>query len=429
MNETAQSGNAAVNDDAASKERAVLLDHAAVLDTAAGTIRPGQRVLVRGSEIAAVGPDLAVPTGARVVDLGGKTLMPGLIDCHVHVNAHTADLAGLGDQSPAYVAIKASIELREMLHRGFTTVRDPGGADFGIAQAVEDGLVDGPRVFFGGKALSQTGGHVDMRPRGRAVSDAHPCCAGLGVVCDGVDEVRKAAREQLRTGAFHIKIMLSGGVASPTDRIDSTGFSLEEIRAIVEEAEAANRYVAGHAYTARAINRGLAAGVRSIEHGNLLDDSSVELFLKHDAFLVPTLVTYERMAVEGAVHGLPAGSLAKNGPVLEAGLRALELAHRGGVNLCYGSDLLGGMRRHQLEEFRIRGSVLPAADVIRSATVTAARLLGEEDRLGRIAPGALADLLVVDGDPIADLAVLTDPAKHLKLIMRGGEVKADRLTT
>ncbi|MQM28290.1 metal-dependent hydrolase family protein [Glycomyces albidus] len=407
----------------------ILFTNAGVLDTAAGAIAAGQRVLVRGGEIAAVGTDVAAPAGARVVDLGGRTLMPGLIDCHVHVNAHTADLAGLGDQSPAYVAVKASIELRETLHRGFTTVRDPGGADFGIHDAVAEGLIDGPRLFFGGKALSQTGGHVDMRPRGRSVHDDHRCCPGLGLVCDGVDGVRKAAREQLRTGAHHVKIMLSGGVASPTDRIDSTQFSLDEIRAIVDEAQAANRYVAGHAYTARAINRGLEAGVRSIEHGNLLDESSVELFLEHDAFLVPTLVTYHRMAAEGAEYGLSEANLAKNALVLDAGLQALELAHRAGVNLCYGSDLLGGMRRHQLQEFAIRGAVIPPADVIRSATVTAARLLGEEGRLGQIVPRALADLLVVDGDPLEDLGVLTDPDTRLKLIMQGGEVKVDRLST
>lgn len=405
----------------------VLYDRAALLDPAAGTVTAGQRVLVRGEEIISVGPDVEAPDGARIVDLAGRTLMPGLIDCHVHVNAHSADLSTLGDESPAYVAVKAAIELRAMLHRGFTTVRDPGGADFGIHDAVAEGLIDGPRVFYGGKALSQTGGHVDMRPRGRGVRDDHHCCPDMGVVCDGVDGVRKAAREQLRTGAHHVKIMLSGGVASPTDRIDSTQFSTEEIRAIVEEAEAANRYVAGHAYTARAINRGLAAGVRSIEHGNLLDESSVELFLEHDAFLVPTLVTYQRMAVEGAEYGLPAGSLRKNTLVLDAGLRALELAHGAGVNLCYGSDLLGGMRRHQLEEFRIRGTVLPAVDVVRSATVTAARLLGEEGRIGRIAPGALADMLVVDGDPLENLAVLTDPDSHLKLVVQGGRVKVDRL--
>jgi imidazolonepropionase-like amidohydrolase len=401
----------------------VLFDRAAVLDTAAGELIRDQRVLVRGDAIAEIGPGIAAPEDARVIDVAGKTLMPGLIDCHVHVNAHSADLSGLGDESPAYVAVKAANEMREMLHRGFTTVRDPGGADFGLHQAVAEGLIDGPRLYFGGKALSQTGGHVDMRPRGRSVRDDHQCCPDLGLVCDGVDGVRKAAREQLRTGAFHVKIMLSGGVASPTDRIDSTQFSIEEIRAIVEEAEACNRYVAGHAYTARAINRGLAAGVRSIEHGNLLDESSVELFLEQDAFLVPTLVTYQRMAAEGTEHGLPEASLGKNTLVLDSGLRALELAHSAGVNVCYGSDLLGGMRRHQLQEFTIRGAVLPAADVIRSATVTAARLLGEEGRLGQIVPGALADLLIIDGNPLDDLAILTDPDTNLKLIMQGGKVK------
>lgn len=405
----------------------VLFDRAAVLDPFAGALIPDQRVLVRGTTIAAIGPEVAAPEDVPVVDLAGRTLMPGLVDCHVHVNAHSADLAAVADESPAYVAVKAAIELRAMLHRGFTTVRDPGGADFGIHDAVAEGLIDGPRVFFGGKALSQTGGHVDMRPRGRSVSDDHQCCPGLGVVCDGVDGVRRAAREQLRTGAFHVKIMLSGGVASPTDRVDSTQFSIEEIRAIVEEAEAANRYVAGHAYKARAINRGLKAGVRSIEHGNLLDESSVELFLEHDAFLVPTLVTYQRMAAEGAEHGLPEESLRKNTVVLDAGLRALELAHRAGVNLCYGSDLLGGMRRHQLQEFTIRGAVLPAADVIRSATVTPAKLLGEEREIGQIKEGFRADLLVVEGNPLEDLAVLTAPEERLKLVMQGGETKLDRL--
>lgn len=406
----------------------VLYDRAALLDPVAGLVEPDRRVLVIGEEVAAVGgPDLEVPAEARVVDLAGRTLMPGLIDCHAHVNAHSANLPGLADESPAYVALLAANEMRAMLHRGFTTVRDPGGADFGLHEAVAQGIVDGPRLYFGGKALSQTGGHGDGRPRGRSVRDDHQCCPDMSTVCDGVDEVRRAAREQLRTGAHHVKIMLSGGVASPTDRIDSTQFSLEEIRAIVEEAEAANRYVAGHAYTARAINRGLEAGVRSIEHGNLLDESSVELFLERDAFLVPTLVTYDRMAAEGAEHGLPEASLAKNPLVLDAGLKALDLAHRAGVNLCYGSDLLGGMRRHQLREFTIRGAVQPAADVIRSATVTAARLLGEDGRLGRIVPGALADMLVLDGDPLEDLAVLTDPEERLKMVVQGGAVKLDRL--
>ena len=406
----------------------ILFDRATVLDAAAGTLTADRRVLVEDGTIAAVGgPDLAAPAGARTVDLAGRTLMPGLIDCHVHLNAHSADLAAVADASPAWVALKAAEELRATLGRGFTTVRDLGGADFGLRDAIEEGLVEGPRLHFGGKALSQTGGHADLRPPGRARREDHRCSPGIGLVCDGVDEVRSAARQQLRTGAHHVKVMLSGGVASPTDRVDSTQFSIEEIRAAVEEAEAANRYVAGHAYTARAINRGLKAGVRTIEHGNLLDESSIELFNEHGAFLVPTLVTYQRMSVEGAEFGLPETSRRKNTIVLEAGLEALSAAHRGGVEIAFGTDLLGGMRKHQLDEFRIRARVIPAADVIRSATVTAARLLGAEGRLGAVAPGAAADLLVVEGDPFEDIEVVADPDRHLKLVVKDGRTHLDRL--
>ena len=406
----------------------VLIERAQVLDPDTGELAENRRVLVHGEHVAEVGgAEVTAPAGARTIDAHGMTVMPGLIDAHVHVTATTADLAAQAEWSPTYVTAKSAAILQGMLARGFTTVRDVGGADYGLAQAVEEGLLAGPRLFFGGKALSQTGGHGDLRHRGRLVMDQHRCCPSIGLVCDGVDEVRRGAREQLRTGADHIKIMLSGGVASPTDRVDSTQFSLEEIRACVEEAAAANRYVTGHAYTAAAINRGLQAGVRSIEHGNLLDDSSIELFLAHQAFLVPTLVTYQQLAAEGAEHGLPADSLAKVHDVLEHGLGALERAGRAGVDIVYGTDLLGGMHRHQLGEFSIRAQVQQPADIIRSATTTAARLLGD-DRLGRIAPGSWGDLLVVDGDPLADVEVLTAPDKHLKLVMKAGVVHRDRLS-
>jgi imidazolonepropionase-like amidohydrolase len=406
----------------------VLLEHARVLDPDTGELAEDRRVLVHGGLVAEVGgAEVTPPGGARTIDVRGMTVMPGLIDAHVHVTATTADLAAQAEWSPSYVTAKSAAILQGMLARGFTTVRDVGGADYGLAQAVEEGLLPGPRLFFGGKALSQTGGHGDLRTRGRLVLDQHRCCPSIGLVCDGVDEVRRGAREQLRTGADHIKIMLSGGVASPTDRVDSTQFSTEEIRAAVEEASAANRYVTGHAYTAAAINRGLQAGVRSIEHGNLLDDSSIELFLSHQAFLVPTLVTYQQLATEGAEHGLPADSQAKVDDVLQHGLGALERATHAGVDVVYGTDLLGGMHRHQLREFSIRAQVQRPQDIIRSATSTAARLVGD-DRLGRIAPGSWGDLLVVDGDPLADIEVLTAPDKHLKLVMKAGVVHRDTLS-
>lgn len=405
----------------------ILFQNASVLDPDRGELRPEQSVLVEGDEIREVGGRELTAAGARTIDLRGRTLMPGLIDAHVHVIAVTADLSAMAEWSPMYVAARATHLLREMLHRGFTTVRDVGGADYGIAAAVEEGYLEGPRVVFGGRALSQTGGHGDWRGRGRTAISTCTCCPTLSTICDGPTEVRRAARHEVRKGAAHIKVMLSGGVASPTDRVDSTQFSTEEIRAAVEEAEAAGLYVAGHAYTAQAVNRGLRCGVRSIEHGNLMDASSIELFKSSGAFYVPTLATYSALAEQGPRFGLPEHSHRKVFGVLDSGLRALELAHRAGIPIAYGTDLLGGMHEDQLTEFTIRAQVQPAADIIRSATTVAARLLRMEDKLGVIQPGAAADLLVVDGDPLRDVTVLTRPQRTLRLVMARGRIARDEL--
>jgi imidazolonepropionase-like amidohydrolase len=407
----------------------IVLRNAAVLDPAAGSLAEGQAVVTEGGRVVEVAATGAVRAGdATVVDVGGRTVLPGLIDAHVHVNAVTADLGALESWSPAYVTARAAGVLRGMLDRGFTTVRDVAGADFGIAAAVSEGLFPGPRVIFGGKALSQTGGHGDPRAPGRTALDQHPCCPTLTVIADGVAEVRRAAREQLRRGAHHVKVMLSGGIASPTDRIDSTQYSMEELRAVVEEARAANRYVTGHAYTAAAVNRGLEAGVGCIEHGNLMDASSVALFQSTGAFYVPTLATYAALAAEGLDHGFPADQHAKVYEVLDAGKAALELAHRAGLPIVYGTDLLGGMHPRQLTELTLRAEAQPRADVLRSATTVAARLLGLEGRVGVVAPGAFADLLVVDGNPLERLEVLTDPARNLRLVMAAGRVHRNELS-
>ncbi|GAB2523763.1 metal-dependent hydrolase family protein [Nocardiopsis aegyptia] len=406
----------------------VLFTGAGLLDPEDGTRTPDSWLLVTGGRIkgSGRGPAPETAAGTEVVDLAGATLMPGLIDAHVHPTAFSADLGAAMDHAPSYVAAYASRSLEAMLRRGFTTVRDVAGGDWGLSRAVDEGLVNGPRLMFGGKALSQTGGHGDFRGPGRQGNDTHACCPGAGLVCDGPVEFRRAARDQLRTGAHHLKIMLSGGVASPTDRIDSTQSAEDEIRAVVEEAEAANRYVTGHAYTARAVNRGLRLGVRCIEHGNLIDESSLELFLEHDAYLVPTLVTYQELSRQGAANGLPPASQEKVDTVLTRGLEALRMAHEAGVNLVYGSDLLGGMQDHQNEEFAIRGRVQPAADVVRAATVNAARLIGMEGEVGTIRDGARADLVVVDGDPLADIGVLADPERNVRTVLRDGAVRHER---
>lgn len=405
----------------------LLFTNARVLDVTAGQILENRQVSVKNGLIHAIS-DHDLPAGAtQVFDLAGKTLMPGLCDAHVHVTSIIPDFALLKKLSPSYVAVRAGEMLTNMLMRGFTTVRDAGGADFGLADAVEEGVITGPRLRFSGHALSQTGGHGDFRARGEQALDDCYCAAGLGRICDGITEVRRATRDEIRNGAHQIKVMASGGIVSPTDRITSTQFSVEELSAIVEEAQAANIYVMAHAYTARAINRALECGVRSIEHGNLLDQSSIDLFLQKSAFLVPTLATYHVSYKHGLAAGLPKAAHDKIAEVLDAGIKALELAHKNGVKIVYGTDLLGSMQNQQLEEFSLRSQVQAPIDIIRSATIYAAELFQMKGEIGEIIPGARADLLVVDGNPLQDISVLQDPDRHLKLIAKDGRVLKNAL--
>lgn len=394
----------------------LLIKNASYLNVDEGRYEQGDIKVSRGA-ITQIGSGLEAD-GETIIDARNKFVLPGLIDCHVHVTAATADLGQLGEWSPNYAAFNTAKLMGEMLDRGFTTVRDAAGADFGIHDAQAEGLLRGPRLFFGGKALSQTGGHADPRPRGRDAYDAGSCCPHIGRLADGVDAVRQAARDELRKGAHHIKIMAGGGVASPTDRIDSTQYSLSEIEAAVEEATAANRYVTAHAYTGRAINRALRAGVRGIEHGNLLDDESLELFKEFNAFLTMNLVTYWALEREGRKFGLSQENWEKVAAVLDGGYEALGKAHEAGINLAYGSDLLGGMQVHQAKEFTVRAKVMPAIDVIRSATTTAAALLQREGELGTIAVGAHGDFVITSEDPLKDLTVLAET--RLDYVIQGG---------
>ena len=404
----------------------LLLTNAKVLDVRAGEVRSAAQIWIQNGKIAAIGAGL--PAGdAETIDVGGRVVMPGLCDMHVHVTAATADLSAIRHWSPAYVTAHAAKILEGMLMRGFTTVRDGGGADWGLAKAVDEDLIAGPRIFFCGHALSQTGGHGDMRSSGDDGVGYGWLTPGLGWVCDGVSALRRACREEVRRGAHHIKLMVSGGVASPTDRIDSTQFSEEEIRAAVEEAEAANLYVMVHAYTARAINRALRCGAKTVEHGNLLDEDSIDLFQENDAYLVPTLSIYQALADEGVEAGLPEELYKKVFDVLDAGKRALDMAYSGGVKMAYGTDLLGQMHRRQLDEFAIRGEIIPAIEVLRAATCNGADLLGRTGELGEIVEGASADLLVSEENPMDDLTVMTTPETNLRLIMKAGRVYKNTL--
>lgn len=410
-----------------------LLHNATVLDVKSGQLLPEQQVLIKDGQIERVQPAAAELPEARAeslarLDLGGRTLLPGLIDAHVHVMAWTANLRELNNQSPHYNALRAAEVMRDMLLRGFTTVRDAAGADFGLQRAVNEGYISGPRLYICGRSLSQTGGHSDSRASGEVRVETVSSSVAFGTVVDGVAEVRRAAREEIRRGANHLKLMLGGGVASPTDRLTNDQFSLEEIQAAVEEAAMADLYVMAHTYTARTVNRAIECGVRSLEHCNLIDQSSIELFLKHGAWMVPTLVTYQALAQEGVAAGLPKEVEHKIFLVLDKGLAALEMAYKAGVQLAFGTDLLGQMHRHQLQEFSIRAQVQPNLEVIRAATLYAAQLLFAEGELGVIAPGAQADLIVLDGNPLENINILTQPERYLKLVMKGGGVYHNSLS-
>ncbi|HWD57056.1 MAG TPA: amidohydrolase family protein, partial [Stellaceae bacterium] len=396
---------------------ALIFANGAVLDTASGERREGHHVLVEDGWIKEVSDRPITAAGARVIDLAGRTLLPGLIDAHVHVIAVDAALARLAEQPLTLVSLQAGRVMEGMLARGFTTVRDAGGGDGGLAEAVVQGLVRGPRLFPSGQALSQTGGHGDLRPRTRSVVSC-ACCeygAGLARIADGVDECRRAARDELRKGATQIKIMASGGVASPYDPIWNLQYSDEEMRAIVEEARSWHTYVLAHAYTPQAIRRSIANGVRSIEHANLIDAPTAALVAAAGAFVVPTLVTYDALHRFGRDLGLAEASLAKLADVREAGLRSLEILRAADVKIGYGTDLLGPMHQHQSHEFVLRAEAMTPFEVIRSATLVNAELLNRAGELGVIAPGARADLIAVDGDPLRDIALLDGQGEHLSV--------------
>ncbi len=393
-----------------------------LLDIRRGELLDGMNVLVDGERIAEVSDRPIKSSTATMIDLRGRVLMPGLIDCHIHVFMSEVDFARLDGVPLTLLTARAGVLMRNMLMRGFTTVRDTGGADWGVRAAVEQGLLAGPRLFVSGMAISQTGGHADFR---RRTQDAFECptCSGLaftGRVADGVPEVVKAVRDELRKGADQIKIMASGGVASQSDPLESLQYRMDEMQAACEEAARWGSYVAAHAYAAEAIKRAVTAGVRTIEHGNLVDEAGARLMAEKGAFLVPTLVTYDSMKRRAREFGMTPYSMAKNEMVIEGGLRSLELCRRAGVEIGFGSDLLGPLQDDHCREFLIRREVMSPLEILRSATLVNAKILRQEGRLGEVAAGAYADLLVVDGDPLASVDLFQDQGARLPMIMKAG---------
>jgi len=408
----------------------VLFKNAKLLDPHADGLQGGMAVLVEDDSIREVSAKPIKAPKADVIDCKGRTLMPGLIDSHVHVMLSEVNIRYLEAIPLTLMTARAADLMRAMIDRGFTTVRDTGGADWGLRDAVAQGLLPGPRLFVAGRALGPTGGHADARRRTDAYRNTCNCCNAMRFcfdIVDGADAMRAAVREQLRQGVDQIKIMVSGGVASPYDPLDSLQFSLPEIAAAVEEAHAFGRYVQAHAYTPEAITRAVSQGVRTIEHGNLIDEPTARLMKKKGAYLVANLVAYYAMRERAKEFGMSADSLAKNDLVIEGGLKSLEICKRAGVPVAYGTDLLGQLQVDQSREFLLRREVLSPIEIIRQATLVGAEIVRMTDKLGVIRPGAFADLLVVDGDPLKQLELLAGQGEHLSVIMKAGRFHKNTL--
>lgn len=402
----------------------LVLKNAVVFDGVSEELIEGASVVVENDRIREVAASGKVGVrNAETVDLGGRFLMPGLIDLHFHAYSVTLNIQQL-DRMPGPLLVSHAARILEgVLQRGFTTVRDPGGGDIGLALAIEQGLIDGPRFFYGGKALSQTGGHGDMRP----AHQEEPChCTYSGVICqvvDGVEAVRRVCREELRKGADHIKVFISGGVASPTDPMWMPQFTDAEIRAAVEEAETRRKYVIAHCHTDEGARRCVRNGVRSIDHATEVTADTARLIAESGrTYIVPTLAVAHEITEHVKEIGLSPESQAKVGGVVERMLQSIENCTRAGVKIGLGTDLFDA-RYHpmQSKEFVYRAEVNRPIDILRSATSINAEIMQRPGELGCVAAGALADLIALDADPLKDLSVFQYPEK-MPLIMKGGRM-------
>ena len=388
-------------------------------------------VLVKGNCIDSVSPTPIDCRDALVIDVAGRTLMPGLIDAHAHITG--LSLSPKNVSYPASnIALAAVDYLRHSLMDGFTTIREAGGADHSIARLLAQGEIVGPRLFYSGRALTQTGGGADFRT---PYESTDPCghvspFSVMSVIADGVDEVRKATREELRRGASQIKIFASGGVVFPAEAHATLyEYSEAELSAVVEEAASRSTYVMAHVYTDPGIRRCLKAGVRSIEHANFASEETMAMMGEAGAFLDPTFISLMQRIETASETGLAPSIVNNLERTIARGQKVYEWAKKHQVPIAFGTDLWGpDARKSQTREFEMRMKLDSPANVIRSATTINAALLMQKDKLGTITPGAYADMLIVEGNPLSDLQVMLDPQSNLKLVMKDGVIYKNELS-
>lgn len=387
-------------------------------------------IVIEGGRIREVTTGNFKTADAGVIDLGGRFVMPGLIDNHFHAYSPTFDMQALDRMPKTLLASYAAKFVSEALQRGFTTLRDPGGGDIGLSLALEKQLVNGPRYFYGGKALSQTGGHGDMRPP----LHEEPCsCAYSGVLCqvvDGADAVRKVAREELRRGADHVKVFISGGVASPSDPLWMNQFTDAELSAAVEEAETRRKYVIAHCHTDYGARRCVELGIRSIDHATQISDETARLIAASGkTYTVPTLAVLHQITEFGSDTGMPPESIAKVDGLVNDMLGSIEACNRAGVKVGFGTDICGE-KFHCLQsnEFRYRSDVDKPIDILRSVTSINAEIMQRKGELGVVAPDAFADIIVLENNPLNDLSCFERPREEIPLIMKGGNIIKNHLS-
>lgn len=397
--------------------------------------RRNSNVFVSKSTISEISDRPPTPDDGQVIDCGGRTLMPGLIDAHIHAYASQTNLIQNDLEPITFVAQHAGAMLRSMLDRGFTSARDCGGADFGLVKALEEQRLAGPSLSICGKLLSQSGGHGDFRHPRTACSDDDgymTCGCGhighMSITADGVDGVTRAVRENFRRGAEFIKFAGSGGVGSMTGSVTALQYSDAEVIAIVAEAERHERYCTAHVHPDQGIQRCIALGVHCIEHATLIASDTARRAADHGTWLVPTLSIAFSLRDRGAELGVTRASLDKLDAIIGGAMTCLGHMREAGCRIGFGTDLLGTLEQDQCREFSLRSEVFTSTEILRQATSGNAVLLRREGDIGTIAIGARADILVVDGDPLRDLSLFRSDGSGLSLIMQGGRIHRNRLT-
>ena len=409
-----------------------ILENARLFDGVGADCPTGMSVAVEKGMIREVSDKAITASDAHRIDLGGRTLMPGLIDLHIHAYASDVNFQRVDAMGPAHRTAHAVRMLGHALDCGFTTVRDIGGGDWSLWRSIEEGLIRGPRFLYAGRIVSMTGGHGDMRQMSVDGHHDHGFCQcgqanSLTVVADGVDACIAAVREEFRRGAHTIKIMGSGGVASPTDPIWMNQYREDEVRAIVNECVERRSYTSAHCHPTSAIRRCVEFGVRCIEHGTLIDDETAAFVAERGAYIVPTMAIIFALRELGPSLGFPKESQSKLDEVFDEAVSGMDRMRNAKVKIGFGTDLLGETYTRQCTEFAIRSEVFTPLEILRQVTSGSAEILQMDGKLGCVAPGAFADLIVVDGDPFQDIGLLGRSGGAVPLIMRGGSLVKNEL--